>query len=398
MRTLLFFMVLFFCGSSWPGLCSRPLVAEAAIRSQWHLRSQPYRPLLSKKRRQFANLSLTEPVRGVWITNVASDALRSRQQIKQTVQRCKSYGFNHLFVVVWNGGYTLYPSQVQKKYIGIRQHPDFIGHDPLQEIVEEAHAAGLKVHAWFEFGFSYAYRDSNNRWLQRYPEWVGRNNQGALLKKNGFFWWNALHPGPQQLLTSLVSEVVRHYEVDGVQGDDRLPAMPAEGGYDPYTLQQYAAEHRGMMPPQDFRQKEWVQWKANRLSLYAQSLYRTIKAIRSSCMVSWAPSIYPWCKEEYLQDWPVWLQEGYADAVFPQLYRYTIAAYEGILLQLSRQLSTAAKDRVFPGILTSLGDGYQASDTLMQQFIAANRRYGFEGEVFFYYETLNRTSQPLYKK
>ena len=24
--------------------------------------------------------------------------------------------------------------------------------------------------------------------------------------------------------------------IDGIQGDDRLPAMPSEGGYDDYTL------------------------------------------------------------------------------------------------------------------------------------------------------------------
>ena len=65
--------------------------------------------------------------------------------------------------------------------------------------------------------------------------------------------------------------------------------------------------------------------------------------------------------------------------------------------QLQQQISPAKRGRVFPGMLTSLGDGYQASDTLMQQFILLNRRYGFEGEVFFYYETLNRTSIPLYK-
>jgi uncharacterized lipoprotein YddW (UPF0748 family) len=338
-----------------------------------------------------------QPVRGVWITNVASDALRSREQIQRTVRRCKEYGFNHLFVVVWNGGYTLYPSRIQKKYIGVEQHPDFAGRDPLQEMVAEAHAQGLKVHAWFEFGFSYAHRDSNNRWLQRYPEWLGRNNKGELLQKNGFFWWNSLHPGPQQLLLSLVTEVVRRYRVDGVQGDDRLPAMPAEGGYDAYTLKRYAAAHGGAAPPQDVRQKQWVQWKADQLSIFGKKLYEAVKSIRTDCMVSWAPSIYPWSKEEYLQDWPAWLEGGYADALFPQLYRYNSSAYESILKQLQQQVPVAKRGQVFPGILTSLGDGYQASDTLMRKFISLNRRYGFEGEVFFYYETLNRTSIPIYK-
>ena len=36
-------------------------------------------------------------------------------------------------------------------------------------------------------------------------------------------------------MTEMVLEVVRNYKVDGVKGDDRLPAMPAEGGYDRYT-------------------------------------------------------------------------------------------------------------------------------------------------------------------
>ena len=48
-------------------------------------------------------------------------------------------------------------------------------------------------------------------------------------------WWNALHPGPQELLLKLISEVVEKYDIDGIQGDDRLPAMPSEGGYDEFS-------------------------------------------------------------------------------------------------------------------------------------------------------------------
>ena len=51
--------------------------------------------------------------------------------------------------------------------------------------------------------------------------------------------------------------------------------------------------------------------------------------------------------------------------------------------------------KVYPGILTSLGDGYQASPEMMKQMISLNRKYGFDGEVFFYYETLNK--MPSFK-
>lgn len=329
------------------------------------------------------------PIRGTWITNVASDVLLSRENIKKAVLQSKSAGLTDLFVVVWNRGLTMYPSKVLKRHIGQVQDERYAGRDPLQEIIEEAHQEGLKVHAWFEFGFSYAYKDSNNIWVDRFPAWVGRNNRGNALQKNGFFWWNALHPGPQKLMMQLVLEVVNNYAVDGVQGDDRLPAMPAEGGYDAYTQQLYKKD-RGLPVPADPKEEGFLQWKADRLSAFGKALYTAVKKQKPACIVSWAPSIFPWSKEQYLQDWPAWLNGGYADYIIPQLYRYKIGDYEKVLAALADQVPAAYRSRVFPGILTSLGDGYQASTEMMQQMIALNRKYGFEGEVFFYFETMNR--------
>lgn len=336
----------------------------------------------------------TQPIRGTWITNVASEVLMSRENIKKAVDQCKSAGLTDLFVVVWNKGLTMYPSKVLHSYIGQEQDPRYAGRDPLQEMIEEAHPKGLKVHAWFEFGFSYAYKDSNNTWSAKFPEWIGRNNKGEALQKNGFFWWSALHPGPQKLLKQLMLEVVRRYDIDGVQGDDRLPAMPAEGGYDDFTRMLFAKERGGDALPDDPKSPAFLQWKADKLSAYGKELYTAVKKKKPDCVVSWAPSIYPWAKEQYLQDWPAWLKGGYADCIIPQLYRYKIADYESVLKALGEQVPASMKKKVFPGILTSLGDGYQASKEMMEQMIALNRKYGFQGEVFFYYETMNRLPIP----
>ena len=335
------------------------------------------------------------PLRGTWITNVASEALNSRENIKKAVNQSKAAGLNHLFVVVWNKGVTIYPSRVLQKYIGVGQDNHYPGRDPLQEIIEEAHQQGIKVHAWFEFGFSYGYKDTSSAWFKRYPAWLGRNSKGELLQKNGFYWWNALHPGPQRLMRELVLEVVKKYDVDGVQGDDRLPAMPAEGGFDAYTAALYESDKQLGLPFENPRDEVFLQWKADKLSLFCKSLYDAVKHQRKTCLVSWAPSIYPWSKEQYLQDWPTWLKGGYADFVIPQLYRYKLADYEKILKELSAQVPTNLLKKVYPGILTSLGDGYQASPEMMKQMISLNRKYGFDGEVFFYYETLNNT--PSFK-
>lgn len=336
-------------------------------------------------------------IKGTWITNVASAAMHSPEKVKETVSLCRKNGLTDIFVVVWNDGVTLYPSEVAHKYIGIRQDTIFHGFDPIKAFVEEGHKAGLRVHAWFEFGFSYAYKDSSaNGWLQRYPQWLGRNQHGGLLKKNNFFWWNGINPEVQQFMKALVLEVVRKYKVDGIQGDDRLPAMPAEGGYDKYTCKLYANEHNGKTPPADAHDAAWMQWKADKLSAFGKQLYQAVKQCRSSCLVTWAPSIYPWSKEQYLQDWPAWLKGGYADYIIPQLYRYELPAYEKILKELVNTVPASQRYKIFPGILTSLGDGYRASRKLFQDMVALNRSYGFNGEVCFYYETIREAKEPLY--
>jgi uncharacterized lipoprotein YddW (UPF0748 family) len=336
-----------------------------------------------------------QPVRGTWITNVGSKALFSKKNIRKAVKLCKQKGINNIFVVVWNNGVTLYPSEVTQQYINIKQDAVFKGFDPLATIVKESHRQGLKVHAWFEFGFSYAYKNNNSLWFQKYPHWAGKNNKGELLQKNGFFWWNALHPEVQAFMKKLVLEVVEKYAVDGIQGDDRMPAMPAEGGYDEYTKELYKKE-TGMNVPDDCREAKWLQWKADKISNFGKTLYSEVKEKKAGCLVSWSPSIYPWSKEQYLQNWPDWLNGGYADFIMPQLYRYDINAYEKILKELDMQVTPEQRKKIFPGILTSLANGYKVKREMLQQMIALNRKYGFNGECLFYFETLKTLGKHRY--
>ena len=337
-----------------------------------------------------------DPIKGIWITNVGSEILKSKANIVQGIELCKKNGINNVYVVVWNNGVTMYPSKVVEKYIGIKQSAIYGTRDPIKEIIEEGHKAGIKVHAWFEFGFSYAYKDTNGIWLKKYPSWAGKNNQGKLLQKNGFYWWSGINPQVQLFMKLLVAEVVKKYDVDGVQGDDRLPAMPSEGGYDKYTANLYAKEHSGKVPPQNPKEANWLQWKADKLSAFGKGLYDMVKQIKPNCTVSWAPSLYPWSKEQYLQDWPKWLNGGYADYIVPQLYRYKISDYERILKELVECTPDDKQNKIYPGVLISLGDGYQAPKSLTDSMIQLNRKYGFNGEVFFYFETLKRLNTNLY--
>lgn len=347
----------------------------------------------------FAQSNEQTVIRGTWITNIASAAMHSPENVKAAVLNCSKNGLTDIFVVVWNGGVTMFPSKVVQKYIGIQQADGYNGFDPLKAFIDEGHKVGLRVHAWFEFGASYAYKDSaENNWLVKYPSWLGKTNKGELLKKNGFFWWNTMNPEVQSFLKELIVEVITEYQVDGIQGDDRLPAMPSEGGYDDYSIHLYKTDFNGNTPPSNPKDTAFIQWKSDKLSAFGKSIYTVVKKIKPACIVSWAPSIYPWSKEQYLQDWPKWLNDGYADFIFPQLYRYKINDYEKILKELAIQVPINFKHKVFPGILTSLGGGYRVEQKMLDDMISLNRKYGYNGEVLFYYESFNHFQKPLYEK
>ena len=113
-------------------------------------------------------------MRGVWVTTTASTALDSRENIKTMVSSCKTAGINHLFIVVYNNARTIYPSTVMQNLIGKQQLEKFVGRDPLQECVEEAKAQGLKVHAWFEYGFSSSYSANGGPIVAAKPSWAGK--------------------------------------------------------------------------------------------------------------------------------------------------------------------------------------------------------------------------------
>ncbi|HRR08675.1 MAG TPA: family 10 glycosylhydrolase [Rhodothermales bacterium] len=339
-------------------------------------------------------------IRGVWLTNIDSEVMFTRQNIQVGIKRLADAGFNVVYPVVYNDGYTMYPSNVMVKYFGEanRQDSVFVANsiDPLAEIVREAKKYNLKVIPWFEFGFSSSYNPPDNI-LAKYPQWAGRDRDGNILKKNGFTWLNGFHPEVQQFVLELIQEVIERYKVDGIQGDDRLPALPSSGGYDDYTVSVYRKEHNGENPPYDYKNPSWLKWRADKLSDFGGRLYQMVKTHNPNLIVSLSPSIYPWSLEEYLQDWPEWIRRGQVDMVHPQAYRYEIERYKNTIDEMIRESGLDLKARkiiLAPGILIKAGPRFN-DPTYVKQALRYNREKGLHGEVFFFYEGLFEQNQYL---
>ncbi|NMG10504.1 family 10 glycosylhydrolase [Brasilonema sp. UFV-L1] len=336
----------------------------------------------------------TVEIRGVWLTLTDSKVFHSQQNIAEAMDFLAETGFNVVFPVVWNKGATMYPSQLMRQTFDMEINPQFVGRDPLAEVVTEARRVGLKVIPWFEYGFASSYNLNGGALLAKKPEWAARDRQGNLLKKNGFEWLNALNLEVQNFLLNLVLEVVKNYDVDGIQGDDRLPALPSEGGYDSGTVELYHQQF-GENPPKNFQEKRWLQWRADILTEFLARLYQAVKTINSNLLISITPNIHDWAYKEYLQDSPTWLKRGLVDVIHPQVYRRDFFTYKSIIDKLvNEQFTDATLSKLAPGILMKIAS-YRISSKELLQAIEYNRTCGISGEVFFFYEGLREENNIL---
>ena len=83
-----------------------------------------------------------EELRGVWLTNVDSDVLASADTLSAAFANLSALNFTTIYPVVWNGGRTLYPSEVVRAISGEAMDPK--NTLARRDIVAESLAAGVR--------------------------------------------------------------------------------------------------------------------------------------------------------------------------------------------------------------------------------------------------------------
>ncbi len=334
--------------------------------------------------------------RATWLTNVDSYVLATDNSIVEAVNYLSSIGVNVIFPVVYNKGYTIYPSEIMDSLFNSPTIPDasFQNRDFLERLVIEAHRVGIEVIPWFEFGFSSSYSLNGGHIVAKYPSWATKNFQGNLVVKNGFDWLSGINPEVQNYMLSLVTEVLDKYDVDGVQGDDRLPAMPVEGGYDSVTVSIYQSEHSGANPPNNAGDTNWKRWRADKLNEFLWRMRDSVKIRGNHLILSSSPTPYPWGYDEYLQDSKYWAQNNVVDNIIPQLYRYDFSGYQSVLSQSLQQIRSVNPNIYFAGVLIKAGS-WVTTPTLISQIINHNRTNNVNGECTFFYEGLRANSNQI---
>lgn len=344
-----------------------------------------------------------EPVRGVWIPDPSfTDMMHTRENLVGDLDRLHRTGINTLFVCAYARTATIFPSRVYVEnstfndpdscYMLAPYRATYDGgrepFDPLRDLIDEAHARDMKVILWFEYGFmgSHGATPPDHPLLARHPEWASRASDGGQANYNDSdYYLNGYHPGFQEFMLQLIDEALDRYpDLDGIQGDDRMPAMPRDSGYDDWTAECYRRQ-TGQTPPADFNDAGWVRWRLDRLNDFARRLHERVKR-HGEKMVCFSPNPYPWCAENLMQEYPAWVSAGVVDLLSVQCYRFDTEAYASALDGVLKSLGGRSV-RLNPGLILKAGERVIAPEVLARE-LELNRRAGIRGESFFYNEGL----------
>lgn len=323
-------------------------------------------------------------IRGVWMTSNDADIMRDRPKLQQAMAQLRQLNFNTVYPVVWNAGYAMYPSAVAQQ-AGIQSfvYRGLEGQDVLADVAAHAHAQGLLVIPWFEFGFM---APPTSELALKHPEWLTQQRDGTQTSMSAageVVWLNPFRPEVQQFITSLVLEIVGQYDVDGIQFDDHT-SLPREFGYDRYTIALYQQETHEP-PPDNPADQAWMRWRANKITAFMAQLKQAVRAVKPQAIFSVSPNYYDFAYKMHLQDWLAWVQQNIVDELVVQVYRPEL---ESFVEQISLPQVQVAQQKIPTGIgiLTGLRNSPVPIAQIQSQSRAAQSR-GL-GVTYFYYESL----------
>ena len=357
-------------------------------------------------------------VRALWVQR---GTLASPATIIAAVDMAKSGGFNTLIVQVRGRGDAFYDSGHEPRPALLAKQP--ASFDPLELMLERAHRANLKVHAWVNVNLiSDAEPPAARKHIVYvHPEWLmvprplaeelarmNPKNPQYLRKLSEYakarsdrvegIFLSPVHNGAAEHATRVIGDIVSRYDVDGIHLDYiRFPND--EFDYSAEALDEFRADVTTRMNGSERRQydlrtrgrplfytemfpQRWQEFRRARLTMLLTRIRSTVKARRPRAVLSAA--VFPDANDatnRRFQNWGGWLQAGLLDAICPMAYTTNAGIFRSQIANVER---LAGSRQVWAGI-----GAYQLPATATIDNIRAARQLGAEGVVLFSYDNLD---------
>lgn len=268
-------------------------------------------------------------LRGWWVDSFHR-GLRSPGEVAALVQDARRAHINTLFVQVRRRGDAMYATDLAPKAAGIP-----VEFDPLAALIEAAHQGSpkLEVHAWIVampiWDTGTRGQPPTNHLFETHTDWLTQSYTGQAEDGHSYYL-DPGHPGVQEHLTRVVTDLLRRYDVDGLQLD-YIRYSGNQWGYNPVALSRFKRlTGRNDRPvPED---AAWSQFRRDQVTALVRRIYLNALETKPQARISAATICFSpagktnvdWPKSaafsDKFQDWRGWLQEGILDLAVPMAY------------------------------------------------------------------------------
>ncbi|HEX8499719.1 MAG TPA: family 10 glycosylhydrolase [Pyrinomonadaceae bacterium] len=308
--------------------------------------------------------------RAFWV-DTFNTSLNNHADVLTVVGNAKAAKANAIFVQVRRRGDSWYLNSLEP--LGDRT-PIQAGFDPLQDVINEAHAAGIEVHAFVimsaiwgrapnlfppenpnhAFNLHGGFNPATNTITPGPNNWLTRtllaDNAAAQITYQGHrfgsdFWLDFGHPDAAKYTVDVVMHLVRNYDIDGLHLDRiRYPEINVSGqtpssgtsiGYNPRSVERFQRVNNiaAGSPPPAQNNAQWNQWRRDQVTNVVRRVYLEALAEKPQLKISGALIAFggvgateaAWNSAEaywrVYQDWRAWTQEGILDVAIPMVYK-----------------------------------------------------------------------------
>ncbi len=266
--------------------------------------------------------------RGAWIATVTNidwpstpglPVAQQQAQLISILDQLKAMGMNAVIFQVRPECDALYQSSIEPwSYwlTGKQGQAPVPFYDPLKFAIEQAHARGMELHAWINPYRAVMkvgnYTLDSTQVSVEHPDWILTFGTLKIL--------NPGIPAVRDYITSVIMDIVRRYDVDGVHFDDYFYPYDGITTQDTATFRKYS---RGFTNIGD--------WRRDNVNLFVQEVHDSIEAVKPWVKLGispfgiWRPG-YPAgisgldAYSTLYADAMAWLHQGTVDYLAPQLY------------------------------------------------------------------------------
>ena len=319
-----------------------------------------------------AQISAAE-MRGLWV-DAFHPGFKSPAETSAMVEKAKECGFNAILVQVRRRGDVYYRSDIEPMAGDVAS-----GYDPLGDLVVRAHKAGLEVHAWisvYEVYHDSEFSPANSRQVHlKHPDWIMKDSQGKSKFPGDKVYLDPGVPDVKLYLVSIIDEICRKYEVDGIHLDIvRYPSV--DGGYSAISLARFAQEAgRGGTP--EPRDEAWSSWRRTQVTDFVRAAYETVNSGKRKMVLSASVFADKIDARGYrFQDWESWLETGILDFAVPMVFPKDMKVFESVLAGVGSEHGR----RIYIG-----QGGYRLPAATSMAQIRLARKAGYQGVVVYSY-------------